>query len=706
MRYEIAFTRGFKDGLEGLPREIYPIIDRQLEWIQNDPFGKNPGATRMRNERNSFRMRIGIHVRMQYQVHSKQRRVELIGIGPRENFYDGRHGSATPLTPEEAAAIRAEIHGTPLKPQVARPEAGRKGSPEPRAELPVTVEALSWITVDELFLLHVPPESWPAILEAGSIEGLQACGVDAGIKTQIEDYWTNPQPTQVDKLYAISAGQGASAIAQQPLAHFLIALDPEQAQALQRIKDDGPYLLKGSAGTGKSLVGLYHIRDLIMARAGESLFDEKGALFGVITYTNTLVDANQTLLQSITPVSAQAGIRCSTLDKISHDLAAKALGMKPNALRVEGIAKWISEKIAPKLPAGTADLVGRLGADYVAEEIEQVIIGNGLAELADYIAQERRGRKRGLRETERREIWTVYEAFMRLGEARHVQTFEQWKVLALKYLAAQPDHPRFAVLFVDEAQDFSRVARRLCVELVGDPKHLVLAADTGQSIYTVPSSWRQTDPRLNFRRRRPIMLNRSYRATREIGQAIAPLRLDPGDEDDRSTNALPVFSGPKPRWIQAPFREHADLVSQEIANLVRDSSNPVNAGQVAIIVRKSADAERFGSALRARNIASVIIEKGAPLRTTGHHVHIVTAHSSKGLGFPVVFVPEVRDDVYPWRFLWDKAKDPQQREQIEDNEQRLLYVALSRASHRLFMVVDAQQPSPFVNKLDRSAHWS
>ncbi len=706
MSYELVFTRGFKDGLAGLPREIYPIVDRQLEWIQNDPFAKNPGANRMRNVRNSFRMRIGIHVRMQYQVHSKQRRVEFLGIGPRENFYDGRHGSATPLTSEEADAIRAEIHGTPLKPQVASPSAERKRSHEPTDELRVTVEVLNWITEDELFLLQVTPKSWPAILEAGSIEGLQACGVDADIKTQIEDYWTSPQPTQVEKLYAISPGQGATAIAQQPLTHFLIALDPEQRQALQRIKNDGPYLLKGSAGTGKSLVGLYHIRDLIKARAGESLFDRNSALFGVITYTHTLVDANRTLLRSITPTSAHAGIHCSTLDKISYDLAEQALDRKPNPLSVEGVAKWIRDKIVPSLSAGTADLVERLGADYVADEIEQVIIGNGLAVPDDYVRQERRGRKRGLREAERREIWAVYKAFMVLAEARHVQTFEQWKVLALQYLASNPDHPRFAVLFVDEAQDFSRVARRLCLELVGDPTHLLLAADTGQSIYTMPSSWRQTDPRLNFQRRKPIMLERSYRATREIGQAIAPLRLDPGDEDDRSTNALPVFSGPKPRWIQAPFREHADLVSQEIANLVRDASNPVNAGQIAIIVRESGDAERFGSALRARNIAAVIVGKGSPLRVAGHHVHIVTAHSSKGLGFPVVFVPEVRDDVYPWRFLLDKAKDPQQREQIEDNEQRLLYVALSRASHRLFMVVDAQQPSPFVNKLDRSAHWS
>lgn len=706
MSYELTFTRGFKDGLAGLPREIYPIVDRQLEWIQRDPFSKNPNATRMRNARQTFRVRIGIHVRMLYQVYTKQQRVELHGIGARENFYEGRLGSGTPLTAEEADAIREEIRGAPPKPPTKRPEAKREEPAEKVSELPVTVEVLDWITEDELFLLHVPPESWPDILKARTIEGLQDCAIDAGIKTQIEDYWTNPQPTQIEKLYALSSAQGADAIAQQPLSRFLIAMDPEQKHALQRIKADGPYLLKGSAGTGKSLVGLYHIRDLITSRTGESLYDSSSALYGVVTFTNTLVDANQTLLQSITPAAAHAGIQCSTLDKIARNLAEKALGKEPNALNGEGIANWIRDRIVPGLPAPAIDVVERLGADYVADEIEQVIIGNGLATVDMYVNQERRGRKRALRQAERREIWTVYEAFLRLCEKRSVQTFEQWRVLALKYLEANPDHPRFAVLFVDEAQDFSKVARRLCLAMVRDPKHLLLAADTGQSIYTVPSSWRQTDPRLNFQRRKPIMLERSYRATREIGQAIAPLRLDPGDEDDRSNHALPVFSGPKPQWIQAPILRHAEVVGQEISRLLRDDPNPINAGQIAIIVRDSSGAARFESAMRARSIDSVIVEKNSPLRVDGNHVHIVTGHSSKGLGFPIVFVPEVHDAVYPWRFLMDKAKDSQQREQAEENEQRLLYVALSRASHRLFMFVDPDHPSPFVKKLDRVAHWS
>lgn len=89
----------------------------------------------------------------------------------------------------------------------------------------------------------------------------------------------------------------------------------------------------------------------------------------------------------------------------------------------------------------------------------------------------------------------------------------------------------------------------------------------------------------------------------------------------------------------------------------------------------------------------------------GENVHVVTAHTSKGLGFPFVFVPDVGSANYPWGVVMNTTRDDGQRDQILESEQRLLYVALSRASHRLFMTVDSIHPSPFVSKLDRQSHW-
>ena len=202
------------------------------------------------------------------------------------------------------------------------------------------------------------------------------------------------------------------------------------------------------------------------------------------------------------------------------------------------------------------------------------------------------------------------------------------------------------------------------------------------------------------------MLSRSYRATQQIGLAIAPLRADPGDDDDQSPNASPVFSGPRPKWIDAPLARHTAVVAEELQKLLEASNPPINAGQVAIVVRDSQRAARYLSVLAAQGINATLVEKHSPLRLSGNQVHIVTAHSCKGLGFPIVYVVDVHANSYPAKFVLDRARDDQQREQILENEQRLLYVALSRASHRLTMVADPEQPSPMLKRLDRSGMWS
>jgi len=703
--YEIAFTRGFKEGLQVLPRDIYPIVNRQVSSIAEDPYARDSNRTRMKNVPRTFRARIGIHVRMLYRVLDQTRQVNFLGIGPRDSIYDRETGRTAPLSVGDRDALMEELRNFSSPREDAQPIPEHAGAPA--TDVSVEVEELQWICEDELFLLQIPQENWPSILKAGSIERLQTAALDLRMKVRVEDYWTNPKQTQIERLYTMSPEQGVETIAQRPLSEFLVMLDPEQRSALQRIRGDGPYLLKGSAGTGKSLVGLYHMRDLIRARAGESLFDGKSAWFGVITYTNTLVDANLELLRSITPESSHRSSLCRTLDKVAYKLAELSLGSRPQLLRSADMSAMLDQVVRSSNQAGSAEvlLLDKLGTSYISTEIEQMIIGNGLDDLPGYLQLERRGRRKALRREERETVWNIYLQFMAGCREGHVQTWEQCRLIALNYLRTHPEYPRFSSLFVDEAQDFSKTARQLCLELVADPKHLLLAADSGQSIYATPQSWRQCDQRFNFQRRRPILLSKSYRATWQIGQAIAPLRNDPGDDDDQSTNAAPVFSGPKPAWIDAPLATHPRRVADEIESLLRDGRHPIQAGLVAIIVRDSQRAAAYQSMLKNRGIDCAGVTRSSRLQISGEHVHVITAHSSKGLGFPIVFVPDVSASFYPPDYLLSKATDQEQRDELEAQEQRLLYVALSRASHRLIMLVDSEHPSSFAGKLDRDAHW-
>lgn len=704
MPWELVFTPDYHKGCVKLNSGVRRTLDRLVERLQADPFAKISQAVALRGHRQRYRARVGIHYRLLYQIDQKQRRVVLLMVGPRQNF-SYQKVFATQNTPTDQAQLR--------EPRIEAILSYEQRAPKPKTPIQATahedqeeIEVLEWITEEELYRLQIPDDLWPKILQVRNCGAVEALDLPSGVKRQITDYWTNSGATQVEKLYLLEKGADATTVAEKSLRSFVLALDPEQKAALERLKAEGPYLIKGGAGTGKTLVGLYHIRDLVISRVSEDIFDPGGARYGVLTYTNALAAANSAALLAITPPSAHKLIHSVTLDSIAFKLACSALKRKPNLLGVEGVSNWIREKVLKdfELSDDVQATVKGLGSEYVAEEIEYVINGNGLIDPEEYLAADRRGRKRALRANERRSIWRVHECLRKVCEDLHIHTWEQSRQLALSFLKENPNYPRFSALFVDEAQDLSKIARLLCLELVRSPKFLIFAADTAQSIYTIPVGWKSVHPNFANQGRRSVTLVRGFRSTREISDAIKPLRYDPGDDEDRSLSSTSVFRGPRPKWHIAPIAEHSTFVCTEIRALTTDYGR-TSLGQIAIVVRNTGQAERYHKVLSAAGIESHLVRKTSPIDLDAHHIHIMTAHSSKGFDLPIVFVPEVSGDTFPDKHALESAKDEEQREQRKALEKRLLYVALSRASSRLYLLTDSANPCELLTEL-RAKDWA
>ncbi len=85
-------------------------------------------------------------------------------------------------------------------------------------------------------------------------------------------------------------------------------------------------------------------------------------------------------------------------------------------------------------------------------------------------------------------------------------------------------------------------------------------------------------------------------------------------------------------------------------------------------------------------------------------VSLITVHASKGLEFPVVYIPGFEEGIFPHKRSADEG--------TKDEERRLLYVAITRAMKRLTITYcgsrlkwgDRQptQPSTFLRELDRN----
>ncbi|HMX10336.1 MAG TPA: 3'-5' exonuclease [Burkholderiaceae bacterium] len=239
---------------------------------------------------------------------------------------------------------------------------------------------------------------------------------------------------------------------------------------------------------------------------------------------------------------------------------------------------------------------------------------------------------------------------------------------------------QYAALMIDEAHDFEDAWLRLAPQLVDPSTHsLLVLYDDAQSIYHQPrrkfsfasvgieARGRTSVLKVNYRNTAEVL----SLATRTTGQLLA------GQEpDDTATSDIvhpqPLAagrSGPLPLLLRATSdEEEAALVAERIADAVAEGVAPADIGILARYHDRLSPIER---ALKQRGIRTQRL-KG----TDGQHwqpdsVKLTTLHASKGLEFHTVAI--VGLEAVP------DARNP------EDEEWRLLYVAMTRATHRLLL---------------------
>lgn len=250
-----------------------------------------------------------------------------------------------------------------------------------------------------------------------------------------------------------------------------------------------------------------------------------------------------------------------------------------------------------------------------------------------------------------------------------------------------PRHQYGAVL-IDEGHDFEPEWLQIAVEMVApETGSLLLLYDDAQSIYRrrkfsllsvgVHASGRTTVLRLNYRNTAEI-LNVAYRfaehvlAPENAGEADIPL-LRPKAADHH---------GPAPVLTRSPSLGHeAELIARTFAKLRAEG---FSWSDMAVLYRSVFIEKEIAEALdRAGIPAAPLTKRGGEVPLPVDRVSLVTFHSSKGLEYPIVAIPGLG-------FL------PHVHE-TEADETRLVYVAMTRATQRLFL--SCHRDSLFVRRL-------
>lgn len=238
---------------------------------------------------------------------------------------------------------------------------------------------------------------------------------------------------------------------------------------------------------------------------------------------------------------------------------------------------------------------------------------------------------------------------------------------------------QYTALLIDEAHDFEDAWLQMAARMVTPATHsLLVLYDDAQSIY------QKKRRKFNFAsvgiqaQGRTSILKLNYRNTAEV-LALAmhcaqSLLADRPETDEAMQSVLPATAGrrgPVPLLLLAGnVHEEAQLVAERIAQSVCAGRSP---DEIAVLFRLKRDMDGVANALRRGGLAVQSMNDAGfkAFDWARPSVKLLTLHSAKGLEFPLVVVAAL--DAMPFKG------------ETLDDELRLLYVGMTRATHELLL---------------------
>lgn len=444
-----------------------------------------------------------------------------------------------------------------------------------------------------------------------------------------------------------------TAILNAPLAQWRIFLHPTQRK-LATSDFKGPMRVLGGAGTGKTVLAMHRAKWL----AENRLNDGQKVFF--TTFTRNLAQDIEENLRTLCGPEIMKRVEVKNLDAWVHGF------LRRHQYEYTIIFDRRSGPAAEawKLALATADPTLGLPTTFYEEELEQVILAQGITDRDDYRLARRKGRGTVLNRAKRDAIWPVFEEYRAALTLRKLKEVDDAYRDAASLLKDSP--APYASIVVDETQDFGPQALRLLRAMAASSHNdLFFVGDGHQRIYKQHRASMSASG-IDIRGRgRKLYLN--YRTTEEIRRAAVALlegcEIDDLDEGlDEIRKYKSVSRGPAPEFIKAAHRDEAYAkASEAVAHGLAEGRT------LCVMVPTKHEAQEVTKILKASNIASTLIGPDERDRADSSAARVATMHRAKGLEFDEVIL------ILPPGYSHPASSE---------DWRRLEYVAITRAKRK------------------------
>lgn len=253
---------------------------------------------------------------------------------------------------------------------------------------------------------------------------------------------------------------------------------------------------------------------------------------------------------------------------------------------------------------------------------------------------------------------------------------------------------QYDAVLVDEGHDFKPEWFKLIVQMINpDTRSLLVLYDDAQSIYQEKQKRKFSFSSVGVQAKgRTTILKLNYRNTAEIlsvARSFAAELLNAYDtEDDEVPTVQPMSTGrrgPKPLLVRLPnLQKEAEYLADKLTAANRTGMPWCD---MALIYRRYGIGKALAEVLQRRAVPFQWQQAKSNTYDPSHDsVKLITMHSNKGLEFPLVGIAGLGA--------------PLKENETPADEARLMYVAMTRATHELVMTYDAV--TAYTDKLQKA----
>ena len=459
----------------------------------------------------------------------------------------------------------------------------------------------------------------------------------------------------------------------------------------------GTLIVKGTAGSGKSLVGLHRI-NYFFNRKNTSLFsEEKECKILVVAFNKVMIYQLQHSFEEIRDRDVKMrDVKFTNIDKIMSSACSKA-ALEKNYELVFGD---FETKLAINLFNTQRN---KYSSEFILDEFNW-IRNNLINTKKEYLEIIRLGRgKRRLNKEDREYIWGLLKKYRERMLSQNKIDYLDACILALKKNNFS-NFLDYNHIIVDEAQDLSKLKLMFItslnrLNLEKDENSLMFLYDSSQNVYD--DSWLgygRSFSSIGLDVKGKIKkLEVSYRTTRQIHQAANSLISYYKEQNlDKETELNPVFAGNEEgiNPITFNFNNKEDEIETFVSIIKNLTKKGYDYKDIMIVAFTNNDLKELDNSLFREKIPAHIltgdgIEKNR-IKLSDNKIKLLSVNNAKGLESKVVFIFNTE------ALSYINKNEEKDEDEVQIRNTKKLYTAMTRAQELLFISEDEK----YIDKID------